>query len=89
MDLTEVTVNFTDTEGWTEYLVRIAETVPHLFLNVSQASKLLLRQKVMSSTLHSARVTAQRAIDGRPDLWERVRAATYRYRGGYLKEEDF
>ena len=87
IDLTAVTVDFTDAEGLTEELVRIAETVPALCLNVTQVSKLLLRQETTYSTLHNTRVTVQRAIDGRPDLWERVRAATYRYKGGYSSRE--
>jgi hypothetical protein len=87
IDLTTLTVDFTDTENYTEYLVRIAETVPALYLNVTQVSKLLVRQEVMPWTLHHVRVTVQRAIDGRLDLWERVRAATYRYKGGYCREE--
>ena len=87
IDLTAVTVDFTDAEGLTEELVRIAETVPALYLNVTQVSKLLLRQEITYSTLHNTRVTVQRAIDGRPDLWERVRAATYRYKGGYSSRE--
>ena len=81
IDLAEVDVDFAGTEGELEWLIRIAETVPHLHLNTTQASKLLQRHKVVDKTLHSTRVTVQRTFDRHPELFERVRAATYRYTG--------
>ena len=81
IDLTVVNVDFTGTEELPEQLVRVAETVPALYLNVTQVSKLLLRHGVTQSTLHNLQVNTQRAFDARPELWKRIRAATYQYTG--------
>ena len=81
IDLTTVTVDFTGAESIPEWLIRIARAVPDLYLNTTQVSKLLLRHEVTSSTLHNTRVNIQRALDGHPELFRRVRAATYEYTG--------
>ncbi len=89
IDLTAVTVDFTGAEEIPESLIRIAQTVPNLYLNTTQVAKLLLRQGVALSNLHNTRVTVQRAFDGHPDLFRRVRAATYEYTGvPYVDELD-
>ena len=89
IDLTEVTVDFTGAESTTEWLIRIAQTVPHLYLNTTQVARLLLRQEVVPSTLHNMRVNVQRAFDAQPELFRRVRAATYEYTGvPYVDELD-
>lgn len=84
IDLSGVQVDFTGTENLRERLIRIAETAPGTYLNVTQTVKLLIRHGQSEASVHNGRVSVQRAFDTNLDIFERVEAhrATYRYVGG-------
>ena len=84
IDLTGVRVDFTGTENIVQRIIRIAETVPGMKLNVTQVVKLLIEHNQTQQSVHNARVSVGRDFESHPDLFERIEVgrATYRYLGG-------
>lgn len=83
IDLSGVHVNFDGARNLLERVIRIAETAPGTPLNVTQVARLLARHGETQAVVHNLAVNVKRAMDGRPDLFERVEEdrATYRYLG--------
>ena len=89
IDLSQVRVDFEDAKNLRERLIRIAESLPGTYLNVTQICRLLIRQNQTQQTLHNARVSIGREFESNPDLFERVEQdrATYRYLGAGRQQE--
>ena len=79
IDLTGVAVSFEGAESVKDKLVRIAETRPDLLLNITQVGRLLLGSGATDKTLHNMRVTVERTLKRHPEIFQRVRPATFRY----------
>ena len=83
IDLTQLTVDLDGAQSMAEKVVRIAKAAPPgTLLNVTELARALIRLGGTMATLHNARVSAKRALNGQPDRFELIRKATYKYTGG-------
>ena len=88
IDLTELDVDLDGAQNTVERIVWIATAAPDKLLNVTQLARLLIRTGSTTAKINNMRVMVQRTLDGRPDLFERVRRATYRYTAGGNEDHD-
>ncbi len=80
-DLTGLIVHFHGCTNNVERLIRIAQAAPHKLLNTTKVSQYLLDHGQSKSDLGNYRTEINRALTTHPELFEKVSAGTYRYRG--------
>ena len=80
-DLTDIVADFTRCANYVERIVRIARVAPHKLLNTTKVAQYLLDYGESKASLKTLRTEVDRALSGHPELFEKVSAGTYRYRG--------
>ena len=80
-DLSDVVADFTRCANNAERLIRIARSAPHKHLNASKVAQYLLDHGQSRASFKNYRVEVDRALAQHPELFEKVSAGTYRYRG--------
>ena len=80
-DLSDLVVHFHGCTNNVDRLLRVAQTAPHKLLNTTKVSQYLLDHGQSKSDLGNYRSEINRALTTHPELFEKVSAGTYRYRG--------
>lgn len=86
-DLTGLDISLEGTVNTLERIIRIAEGAEDKFLNVTQTARYIIKTGHSQATVQNMRVAVQRVFNKHPELFEQVRPATYRYRGGEQLEQ--